>query len=74
VIKGTKRTKKEDEISTPDCSVKAVARGLKARSRIALPKITGTEELTAGQLPSRKSLGSSLPRDPAVLLRKFFRY
>lgn len=37
------------------------------RLRIALPKITGTEELTAGQLPSRKSLGSSSSRDRSPL-------
>lgn len=43
--------------------VKAVAKDLKARSRIAFLKITGTSKLTAGQLPGRKSLGSSFRRD-----------
>lgn len=39
---------------------------MKARTRIARLKITGSAELTAGQLAGRKSLGSSLwpwPRD-----------
>jgi len=43
-------------------AVKAAAES-KARSRIAFLKITGTGKLTAGQLPGKKSLGSSSPRD-----------
>lgn len=55
----------KDEISTVDRleAVKAAAKGSKARSWIAFLKITGTGKLTAGQLPGRKSLGSSSPRD-----------
>jgi len=62
-IERTRRMTK-DEISTVDRSkaVKAAAES-KARSRIAFLKITGTGKLTAGQLPGRKSLGSSSPRD-----------
>lgn len=42
---------------------KAAAKGSKARSRIAFLKITSAGKLTAGQLPGRKSLGSSSPHD-----------
>lgn len=63
-VERTRRMTK-DEISTVDRSeaVKAAAKGSKARSRIAFLKITGTGKLTVGQLPGRKSLGSSSPRD-----------
>lgn len=49
-------------------TVKAAAKGLKTRSRIAFLKITGTGKLTAGQLPGRKSLRKFLlPRDRTAL-------
>lgn len=46
-------------------AVKAAAKGLRARSRgLLFLKITGTGELTAGQLPGRKSLRKFLlPQD-----------
>lgn len=53
-----------DGRSLLETAVKAAAKDLKARSRITFLKITGTGKLTAGQLPGRKSLGSSLPMRP----------